>query len=307
MVCANVLTSKNHEANPKKIKECRKLIKQNAGMFSNFRGLSLMVLSTMLSMEENPGENLDKAIEKYDVLKKELSRSEYLTTVSLVLTRIPGIDIDEIAKDAKKLYKLVKKDRPFITGAHDYVYVILFALKNSQVEDSSIKDFNNHSRNLIEDTYVYLRKNYMASSGLRGLSKIIALEAGEAYKEVADKAIQIRDGLNDNKLKIRNGIQQSILGVLACLDVDAKQLVDEITEVHNLLRKQKGFGGFYVDTPTRLMFAASLVSHKYLDESGDTTQHSLINSVISIIIAQQIAMMIMMTTIAASSAAASAG
>ena len=46
----------------------------------------------------------------------------------------------------------------------------------------------------------------MASSGLRGLSKIIALEAGEAYKEVADKAIQIRDGLRDNRLKIRNGM-----------------------------------------------------------------------------------------------------
>lgn len=86
------------------------------------------------------------------------------------------------------------------------------------------------------------------------------------------------------------------------LDVDTEILCQEIMEVDDFLKEQKGFGAFSVGSKQRLMYAALLAMNEYIP-SKEIWQATTLNSVISIVIAQQVAIC---ASIAATSAASSA-
>lgn len=275
---ASIYTNKGLNVNIDEIKKCKKLVKETTGFFSNFKGISSLLIFTMLSLQENSEKCLKNSIKIYDILKKQFSSSEYLTDISITLSRLEELNYEDLALRAKEIYKLMKKSHFFLTGGDDYVYAILFALKNVSIEENN---------EIIEECYRYLNDEISKGDGIQNLSQVIVLENGADYKKTCDKVFEIRKMLKENKLNIGSEVEVSILSLLASLQMSNKQIVEEITEVYNLLKTQKGFGVFYFSKAGRLMYSAMLVYNTYKkenlleDEKKSKNLHSIINSIIS--------------------------
>ncbi len=295
-LCASIYTSKNLEIDGEKIKQSRELIKNQTGIFSNFRGTSLLVLATMLSLEQELKVKLTKTLYIYKLLKKEFFTSEYLPLVALVIVNMSDEDnYKDIITKAKELYKCMKKEHPFLTSTDDHIYAVMFAMKDLSVEQSITQ---------METCYDLLRKNFMPSNALQALSHVLAL-GEENAKQKCEKAVDIYNKLKKRGLKYGKGMQLPTLGVLALLEKDTNSIVNEICDLYEYLKSIKGFWTFSMSKAEKIMYTAIIMSNQYTDESlKESVKSATVSaSVLSIIAAQQAAMI----AVVASSATTTSG
>ncbi|MDD5935437.1 MAG: DUF4003 family protein [Clostridiales bacterium] len=295
-VCANFYVQKNKEVDCDRIKECRKMIKKHTGAFSNFRGISNLVIATLLSLEENPEAILEESLEIYQKLKKEFHGSAYLTLTAMVLSTMQnGIySIDAIIKKAKAIYKGVKSDHPMITSSEDSGMVVLLALCDKS-EQQIVEE--------VQRCYELLKPNFFSANATQALSFVLALSE-EDPKIKCPRAVAIYNHLKDVNCKYGRGLELAILGVIAIEDIDMEQVGNTIQEINQFLLNSKGFGAFGVGRAQRIMYATMLMMYDLTEGKQNATMNTAaITSVTSIIIAQQIAICAAASSAVAASAA----
>ena len=63
-VCANLFCARGETADPERLKECRKIIKDGTGFRSKFRSKKVRsILASMLSLEDRPEDRMTQANE----------------------------------------------------------------------------------------------------------------------------------------------------------------------------------------------------------------------------------------------------
>ena len=94
--------------------------------------------------------------------------------------------------------------------------------------------------------------------------------------------------MKEKKHKYGTGYELATLGVLATLPCGIEETVQDMIEVSDFLKTQKGYGFFGFDRVPRLMHAGMIVTSAHLGETR-TMQGAAIGSTLSIIAAQQAA------------------
>ena len=69
-VCASIFTDKGVCADKNTLLYCHQILKDNTGIFSNFKGNSKLVTLSILATSNNPVEKLKKALGIHDILRK---------------------------------------------------------------------------------------------------------------------------------------------------------------------------------------------------------------------------------------------
>lgn len=275
------------------ITRCRKIIKENTGVFSQFKDLTNFTVSVMLSLHADPEAFFKGALMVYNDMKKEgFHSSHYLVTAATFIAQnADPNEYHQIIQNAKIQYDTMKEEHPWITSSDDYGFVAMLAQANMPVSQTSKE---------MENCYRILKGDFSNSNAVQALSEVLTFSTEESAAK-CKRVYELYQALKRRKCKLGPGMELSFLGVMALLMADTETLTGEIAEVTEYLASKKGFGYWSSSARERVLFAAALVCNDYLSSSNKALIEMTINNhIIGLIIAQQ------MAAIAGASAASAA-
>lgn len=281
-VCASLFMNKDILVTGERLKECYKLLKTRVNSFSSFRGMAQLTTVAMLSLVESCEQRLENALEVYSKLKEYFFSSEYLAVSAMLIS--DSVEPDRwgaVCQKADEIYRLMKKDHPFLTSSEDSVFAVMMALSSRTGEET-----------LSEAEYCYniLIEKFRDRNAVQSLSHMLALvdsDRGSAADKCRD-TVYLFDALKESKHKYGTGYELATLGVLASLPCSAEETVRDLIEVSDFLKKQKGYGFFGFSREQRLMHAGMIVTCERLGEL-DNMVTSAIGGTLSLMAAQQAA------------------
>lgn len=282
------------------IKDAKEYIKQNTGVFSNFRGNMGLCVATLLSLKPNKEEIFAETMTVYDKLKAaKFYSSDYLIMAAYqIAANTAQKDQDAVITRTRAFYDGMKSRHWFCTSQDDYIFCAVLAISNLDVA-AGVEQIESYIEKLNGKLGMLLAKN-----SIQGLAEVLTL-GGPADK--SDRVFELNEMLKTNKLKLNRDLILPVLGILTLLPVSNDMIIYELTETREYLRSQKGFGQFSVPDYEVLLYAAALVINAHIAElNTDALSATLSTSVTGIIIAVQTAT-ICAACAASSAAAASSG
>lgn len=292
-VAANVFCAAGVKADADKLKECKRIIKDNAGFASYFKGNVITPLAAKLCITDDPEAAFAKTAEIYTILKEYFKRSEYLAMLAALLAERTTIEeAEKIASRGKALYDMMKKEHPLLTSNEDNIMAGFMAF-STKSDEQLISD--------AEKCYDLLKKEFSDKNAIQTVSHIFAVIDGTPDEKV-ERLISMFEMLKKAGHKFGKHFELPSLAAVSIIDADEKELVDNIIGIDTLLEKQKGYGIFSLDKKTRLMHAAMLTADLYEDNTN--TEAAISASALAMIAAEEAAMCcaIVAATVAASSA-----
>ena len=271
----------NKKVNIQRIKDCKKIIKEQTSVFSTFRSHTFLVLATMLSLEDDPQSRMADILDTYSVFKKnKFWGSDFLALSSFLIRETDHERKQWLVEKSREIYKLAKENHPFLTASEDYGYTVMLALSEQSAKDAILET---------EHCYDFLKNHFLSKDAVQSLSFVLALGTDTA-EEKCDKAMRIFETLKQNGYKYGTGYELPGLGVLTLSANNEDQTVANVMGVYDYLKTQKGFGSLAMGRAQRVLFASALTVQDAV--SGDTVLNTtLTNTVTNIIIAIEIALM----------------
>lgn len=293
--CSMLYTEKDTLADKEALMQCNDIVKKEAGIFSNFRGNVKMVLITKMELSDNPKQYFDKVVKIYNLLKKDKwCASEYTVIAAMTIADYEGdSEPEEIVEKVRILYAQMKENHPFLTSEEDTSFAALLAM--SELEELEVLEE-------MEICFNALKPKFSSSNAVQSLSHILALDTRDT--EAKCRGVLELYELLKKKGKKYDSSSLSILGGLNMIDLPNEELVSEIVEVDEYLKKQKGFGVFGIGGSQRLLYATALVMNSYTSERTNM-QAMVLTSTVAVMIAEQMAMMAAIMAANASMAASS--
>lgn len=301
-LCAEMFTEKNAHADAGRMKYCMDVLKNNTGVFSNFRGTIKLAIVSKLAIMRNMEQKLQDMLAVYKGLNKYFRKSEYLAlTASIIVETTDPLQYDEIIYRTHEIYTEMKQEHPFLTSDEDTVFAALLAA--SKLEAA-------HIENEMEACYAILKPQFFYGNAVQSLSHVLAM--GEDSAEVkCSKFMALLENLENRGCKYSKGYELPALGPFAILNADMDAVAGEIAEVNLYLKDKSGFGNMSIGTKQRLMHAGVLVLNDVVSyvtaQSQTAAQTAAINSVIALVVAQQAAVCAAVTACAAASVNSSNG
>lgn len=294
-LCAGLFTAKNATADPQALRACHRLLKENTGIFSNFRGVSKMAMVTSLALSANPQEKMERLLFVYNKLKQLFWSSEYLVVAASAITDLAEpSQYEAIVERTRMVYNHMKQAHPFLTSGEDSAFAALLAL--SGFDDVQIGDE-------MERCFAILKPEFWSGNAVQSLSHVLALGSDPAETK-CDRVTQLYRLLKERGCKYGTGYELPTLGTLALTGASIDALTHDMIEVDDYLKTQKGFGAFGIGAKQRLMYAGMLVMCDAIPVA-QTMEVAALNGVVALVIAQQAAICAAMA--ASSAAAASSG
>lgn len=294
---AFLYTGDNKEVDIDGIKNAKKLIKENTGIFSAFKDSNtILIAATMVAMHGSPHDFFEKTMNIYNRMKEAgFHASNYLTISSLLIAKkVEEANYDFAIQNTKNYYDSMKKEHRFLTSSDDYIFATMLGMSELSI-DSTIRE--------IEDCYRLLKEDFYSGNSVQSLCHVLAFgEEGASIK--CSRVLKIYETLKEKKCKLGKDGELTSLGVLALVTDNVDKITDDIVQVSDYIHSKKGFGSFLVSGSERSRYAAALVSSLYVqDLNDDILNITLQNSLTNILIAQETAMIIAITTttVAASS------
>ena len=281
-VCAAMIAGAKEPVSLAKLEECKRLLKNGVGVFSNFKGNAFPALVTQLALDANPQERLRKAVQMHDTLKQHFYGSAYLPLAAMVLSgMVAEAKFPEVAERAGRIYKKMKSEHPFLTSGEDCVYAGLMALSGLS-DDQLIQE--------TESCYKYLREEFYDANASQSLSHVLALCEGSAGSKCR-AVFDLYHALREKRYKYGTGYELATLGVLALLPQGKAAVIADLIEIDGYLAMQKGYGFFGLTKKQRLMHAGMLLVTEALeganDEQKELYMNALTNSALAMMIAAQ--------------------
>jgi len=256
-VCATIFMNKGIEADTERLALCGRLLKENVGAFSPFRGISRPVTVSILSVGE-PEEKIRKALSAYTSLKKHFASGAFLPLAAMLISdKTSENEFDSISESTRKIYDLMRSEHPFLTCGEDSVFAALIALSGQRPVDAITET---------ERCYRLLKERFFSSNAVQSLSHVLALCEGRA-EDKCRKTIELFDALKANGMRYGTEYELSTLGVLAMLPADQNAIISDLAEVDGFLASQKGYGFWGLGKRQRLMHAGMIVTAAHLPSS----------------------------------------
>ena len=276
-----------------RMRECRKLIKQNTGIGSYFRGTAELLLMSEMSLAEDPEAYLKKVLAAYDALKKDFSGSIYLPSAAMLLAdSAEEAEFARLASLSKDIFDIMNRRHRLLTSNEDVVACLTLALSGMTAEKAADET---------EACYSILYPDFRNNSA-QALAFALALYDAPAEKKCV-RTMELYTELAGRDVKWSSGIELAAIGPIAMLDGSVSDIADDLIAIDGFLSQQKGYGALGIDRKTRLMHAAMLLGIGSDRTKGEAVFVGTI-SVIACI--QAAAMCAVISSVAATSAASAA-
>ncbi|MBO4889286.1 MAG: DUF4003 family protein [Firmicutes bacterium] len=251
-ICANLFCASGRLAEKDRLIQCRKVISEQTGLFSKFKGKLGPILSCLLALDDHPQERMALAIDYNHLLKQAFKDTEYLALIAFLLPRTGERSLmEERIARGKQLFRRMDKEHPVLTNQSDSVFAMTLAF-SEKTDDALIED--------LEACYQALKKYFSSSDAVQTVAQILAMAAGTP-EEKTQRVIDLYDALQEAGVEYGRSSELAPLAALSLTDLPLQTLVDEIKEVDAFLKDQKSYGS--VEKNQRALHAAMIVSDQY--------------------------------------------
>ena len=275
-VCANLFCAAGVDADRQRLVYAKQLIKDQTGLFSNFRGTVRPALACMLALSEDPDKKMADMLRQYQHLKQYFWGSEYLALAAYLLADMTGDkEAVDYAARGKDIYDRMKKEHPFLTAQEDSVFAVLMAFSD-KTDDALVRD--------MEACYRLVKQRFHSANAVQSVSHVLALADGQP-EEKAGRLMDLFDAIRAAGAKYGKEYQLATLAALAILPVDVPATAADIMDVDEWLSRQKGYGFWGLDRRTRAMNAAMIVSDAYA--ARQVVDTAALTGTIAMVAAQQ--------------------
>jgi len=290
LACAGIYLAAGREPDMDRVKECKKLLKSKAGIFSNFRGSDELLVRCKMALAPDPALYFESVEREYQHIKTFFS-GEQTVLAAMILAEQDGSG--SLAEKTKSIYKEMKEAHPWLTSEDDLPFAALMAVSGRDASAVYAE---------AEEIYALLKEKLKADKNtMQMLSHILAIRSGRA-EEKCEKLCALAAGLKAAGHSLGRGSRLAILGILADSGLPADTLVDRICEADDFLKQHKPFHGLFgVGRECRRMFAVQMVQASLSEEDSLGTSAMLTASV-ELAIITMILMMIIVSSTAASHA-----
>ena len=276
-VCANIFCACGKAADPERLKECRKIIKDNTGFRSKFRSKKVRsVLAGMLSLEENPEDRMRQANDYYRLLKRQFKGTEYLVLTAFLLADLAGQTLtEEAVSRGKEIYRRMNQQHRILTNNTDSVFAMLMALSGKTADELTGET---------EACYQALKGKF-SGSGAQTSAQVLSM-AGGVPEEKTRRVTDLYNALHAAGIRYGRSDEAAPLAALSLADTPLPTLTEEIGEADEFLKTRKGFGGSKdSERAQRAMYAVLIVSDQYA--GTDQVNITVMTNTIDMLIAKQ--------------------
>lgn len=290
LACAGIYLAAGREPDMDRVKECKKLLKSKAGIFSIFRGSDELLVRCKMALAQDPALYFESVEREYQRIKTFFS-GEQTVLAAMILAEQDGSG--SLAEKTKSIYKEMKDAHPWLTSEDDLPFAALMAVSGRDASAVYAE---------AEEIYALLKEKLKADKNtMQMLSHILAIRSGRA-EEKCEKLCALAAGLKAAGHSLGRGSRLAILGILADSGLPADTLVDRICEADDFLKQHKPFHGLFgVGRECRRMFAVQMVQASLSEEDSLGTSAMLTASV-ELAIITMILMMIIVSSTASSHA-----
>ena len=293
LACAGIFLASGRAPDMERIKECKKLLKSRAGIFSNFRGSDELLVRCKMALADDPARYFDRLESEYKQLKTFFSGEQTVLAAMILAEQNDG---EGLAEKTKQIYREMKEAHPWLTSENDLPFAALMAASGRDVSAVYAE---------AEEIYALLRKElHVERDTLQMLSHILAIRSGRTDVK-CDKLCALADGLKAARHSLGRGSRLAILGLLADSGLSTDALVERICEADDFLKQHKPFRGIFgVGRECRRMFAVQMV---YASLSGEDSlgASAMMAASVELAIITMILMMIIITSTTSASHSAS--
>lgn len=245
-------TAEGRTADSEKIKQSRDILKQKTGIFSNFRGNLEFAIRVRMSLEEDPEAYIDRIIAIYNKLKEgRILPGEILTmTAMTIYEQCKDQNVDQVITETREAYARIKQTHKFLTDEADMSFVALMVMSGKDVEKTIDE---------VETIYLTLKEKYRLHPNAVQAAALVLAMSNKATEQKVTDFVELFENLRAKKHGTTKGKAMSIYAAFADLDIPRDIILQEISEVDDWLKKQKGYGMLSVNTDVKRVLAATLV------------------------------------------------
>ena len=268
--------------------ECKKILKKNVNIFSEFRGIAFTLVVTKMALSEDPAQYLEGAMTVYKKLRErhKLTASPNMVMASLTLYEYGGVaKADENIDKLEDLYKRLQKDHPLLVCDEDRGFLSMIVASGANI-DKIVEE--------ISACFEAGKKVYVFKNAVHSMAQVLSLNAMDTEKKI-QKVNELIKGFKAAKKPISKEYGLGAIGALTLLNMSTDEIVSKVSDVDNYLKHQKGFKWYSVDSRIRRLYAQLLVMIAYLPEDS-TMMTSMISSTIAMVILEEIIMLIIITS-----------
>ena len=295
MMCTNV----GKEADVGRIKDCKRILKSKAGLFSDFRSTLEFVVRTKMALAGDPEAYIDAVMGVYEKLKgKRIFTSSMLAMASTTIyENCPPERLDEVVNDTLEAYARLKEQHSFLTDDADLSMIALMIMAGKDV-DGAVDE--------AESLFQTMRANYKIRSDVaQSAAMVLALCDKPAEQKIAE-FFDLYQACKDAGHATSRDKSMVIYAAFAGKSYDRAEVVATIGELDEWLKGQKGYGMFGVGGSMRRLFAASMTLEDI--QVGSAASEAGVTGAVTQVVVEElvvILMMIILTSIIISTAAAS--
>ena len=232
------------------LKECKKTLKRETGIFSGFRGFAQNACIMALSASGEPQTSMEAAKSAYDIMKKSFGRTSQTAIAAMQLEdQIPGWQLEDIVHDARQVYQQIKHENPLrfaLSDSPSFLYpVVGLGSKEAAIEK-------------IRALYAALGALFSKGEGGRGAALVLAL-SDEPAEQSAKRLRKLYDLLKQQGLHYGKYSELAVLALLTQCSEDTEMLAASVCDVFRYLEEKK-YKGWDMGKKTRLMHAALITA-----------------------------------------------
>ncbi|MDY6044738.1 MAG: DUF4003 family protein [Peptoniphilus sp.] len=276
------------EVDAGKLRKCHEILKDKAGILSDYRGNVKMPLICRMAVAEDPEKYFDAISTVVDAMKdlKWIDKEYKIMAAITIYDHTDGEDHRHVIEKMADLYKGMKEDHPWLTSGQDVPFAAMLAVSDVDTR-ALLRD--------MENCYQILKEYFFDKNAVQSLSHVLAMDEGNTEAK-CDKLKRIWDLLKEKKHKYGTGYELAVLGSLCLLDIPAEEIVEEMIGADGYLKEHKGFGNLSLGKKSRLMYAGLMVMDAHIPPaSGD--RDNMLADMHAITMAAEITMLLIVSSI----------
>ena len=235
------------------LRDSKKILKSETGIFSGFRGYAQNACILALSACGEPQTAIDTAKEAYNVMKKSFGRSSQTALAAMQLQdQISAWQMEDMVQDAKQVYKQIKHENPMRFSKSDcpsFLYPLI-GLGSKEAAVDRIRVY-----------YAALSALFSKGEGGRGAALVLSL-SDEPVEQSTKRLRSLYDLLKQNGLHYGRYSEMAALALLMRSGESPETLAASVQEVFQWLQEHR-YKGWDMTKKTRLMHAALVTAAAY--------------------------------------------
>lgn len=256
--------------NDDKIYECRRILQNKPGFFSNLSGVLQSLLLLKMTLADDPEGYIDSVIATHDLLTEDMVMSGLFSvlTASIICEQHGDRPVNEVVAEVLDMFAEVKKVNPQLSHDSDMAYIALMLLSGKA--DTKIEEEK-------EIIFKALKEKYKMPSDAAHATTLVLITSNKPAEEKLEEFFAFYEALKATGHATSTKRSISIYGAFTDLEASREEIITLIGETDRFLKSQPGYSVFSISSDFRRVVAATLVLQYYtidvpaVQSSGDYT------------------------------------